>query len=57
MEEAKKYTLYIETARKRIYESTTMRAGSAANRLAMQAFNTVHAIPQTTSIEGKVTFV
>ncbi len=54
-EECKKYRRYINAAHEQ-YLNSTNRA-RLANRLALQALNTVNAIPQATQFGSKVTFV
>ncbi|CAN8027614.1 unnamed protein product [Ixodes persulcatus] len=54
-EECKMYRRYINAAHEQ-YLNATNRA-RLANRLALQALNTVNAIPQTTHVGSKVTFV
>ncbi|XP_076352775.1 uncharacterized protein LOC143248242 [Tachypleus tridentatus] len=54
-EECKMYRRYINAAHEQ-YLNATNRS-RLANRLALQALNTVNAIPQTTQMGSKVTFV
>ncbi|XP_064479578.1 uncharacterized protein LOC135392792 [Ornithodoros turicata] len=54
-EECKMYRRYVNAAHEQ-YLNSTNRA-RLANRLALQALNTVNAIPQTTHVGSKVTFV
>ncbi|GIY80055.1 uncharacterized protein CDAR_507441 [Caerostris darwini] len=53
--ECKKYRRYINMAQDQYLAS--MNRTRLANRLALQALNTVNAIPQTTNYGSKVTFV
>ncbi|KAG8183837.1 hypothetical protein JTE90_025720 [Oedothorax gibbosus] len=54
-QECKKYRRYINMAQDQYLAS--MSRARLANRLALQALNTVNAIPQTTNYGSKVTFV
>ncbi|XP_022236177.1 uncharacterized protein LOC111083778 [Limulus polyphemus] len=54
-EECKMYRRYINAAHEQYLNS--MNRARLANRLALQALNTVNAIPQTTQLGSKVTFV
>ncbi|GBN02493.1 hypothetical protein AVEN_193731-1 [Araneus ventricosus] len=54
-QECKKYRRYINMAQDQYLQS--MNRTRLANRLALQALNTVNAIPQTTNYGSKVTFV
>ncbi|XP_022243390.1 uncharacterized protein LOC111086109 [Limulus polyphemus] len=54
-EECKMYRRYINAAHEQYLNSTNR--SRLANRLALQALNTVNAIPQTTQMGSKVTFV
>lgn len=54
-EECKMYRRYIHAAHEQYLHSTSR--SRLANRLALQALNTVNAIPQTTQLGSKVTFV
>ncbi|GFV66662.1 uncharacterized protein TNCV_2594831 [Trichonephila clavipes] len=54
-QECKKYRRYIKMAQDQYFAS--MNRTRLANRLALQALNTVNAIPQTTNYGSKVTFV
>ncbi|UYV81122.1 hypothetical protein LAZ67_20000111 [Cordylochernes scorpioides] len=54
-EECKMYRRYINSAHEQYLHSTNR--ARLANRLALQALNTVNAIPQTTQLGSKVTFV
>lgn len=54
-QECKMYRQYINAAHEQYLHSTNR--ARLANRLALQALNTVNAIPQTTQVGSKVTFV
>ncbi|XP_035215830.1 uncharacterized protein LOC118189327 [Stegodyphus dumicola] len=54
-QECKKYRRYINMAQDQYLAS--MNRARLANRLALQALNTVNAIPQTSQYGSKVTFV
>ncbi|XP_023211518.1 uncharacterized protein LOC111614378 [Centruroides sculpturatus] len=54
-QECKMYRQYINAAHEQYLHSTNR--ARLANRLALQALNTVNAIPQTTQLGSKVTFV
>lgn len=53
--ECKKYRRYVNAAHDHFLSSTSR--ARLANRLALQALNTVNAIPQATNFGSKVTFV
>ncbi|CAM1306884.1 Uncharacterised protein g4479 [Pycnogonum litorale] len=56
LEEFEIYKNYLKTSKDNTYQMYNRR-GRISNRLALQALNTVNAIPQTNQLSSKVTFV